>query len=453
MTTLTKKTSPSAENLLCRYPNCNKVAVHLGAELCSTHFSKELRERYTLLGNICNHPGCESIANHKEKSGVWVCGRHRAQRYVKRKLEQGKPCSHPSCSSIATIGSLCAKHHRKVKREKDTRQCHICKEPLYQRGLCVRHYESLRRFGDPLAVKRVFAKRGSGSTDPKGYRHIHVGGKQVFEHRFVMERTLGRSLLPSETIHHRDGNRSNNSQGNLEIWVRSQPCGQRIEDKLEYASRILKQYGNPSDSVESPKPAPLMKGESGLTLKDQRCESRGLQLLWDTVYGLGSATTTELSSILRVTRPSLTALLGSHQELFKKVPRLPRDDRRSFRWVTKHGSKRPESTKQGSVTSDGYRVMHLKGRYHLEHRLVMEQHLGRKLLPKENVHHKDGDRLNNDISNLELWSTSQPPGQRVEDLLKWAHEIIQLYGQVKPTPEEPKQESQTPTRYKRPWVI
>lgn len=70
------------------------------------------------------------------------------------------------------------------------------------------------------------------------------------------------------------------------------------------------------------------------------------------------------------------------------------------------------------------------GRWVLEHRHVVEKRLGRQLLAGENVHHINGDRMDNRPENLELWITRQPHGQRLEDVLAWAHEIIARYGSV-----------------------
>lgn len=81
--------------------------------------------------------------------------------------------------------------------------------------------------------------------------------------------------------------------------------------------------------------------------------------------------------------------------------------------------------------TDGYRYLTIDGRRIQEHRYVMEQHLGRPLLPTETVHHRTGGfngRSDNRLSNLELWTTKHPAGHRIEDVVGYAREMLALYG-------------------------
>jgi HNH endonuclease len=166
-------------------------------------------------------------------------------------------CSIKGCGRSVNSRGLCKAHYHRWSRFGDAladvpigvkappnpdRLCAVpdCGRPQRGRGWCTLHYGRWRQGGDVQANEPN--KRGRGHINKQGYRFIRDGNRQRAEHRVVMEAILGRPLLPGENIHHKNGKRADNRPENLELWITSQPRGQRPGDLVAWAHEILTRY-------------------------------------------------------------------------------------------------------------------------------------------------------------------------------------------------------------------
>jgi len=118
--------------------------------------------------------------------------------------------------------------------------CNAACKSAHQRTVAAERFTATLAEGGVHALKRHQARNGYWRISvPSGL----TGRKEtVFEHRFVMERHLGRSLFAHETVHHVNGDRADNRLENLELFSSRHGPGQRVVDKVAFAIEMLRTY-------------------------------------------------------------------------------------------------------------------------------------------------------------------------------------------------------------------
>jgi hypothetical protein len=210
----------------CTELDCTKAASTRG--WCAMHYKRWLRTGSPVRGErpeLCSVEGCERQA----KSRGWCHGHY--QRWhrtgqVEDEVPIGRRLHHPVCSVPD------------------------CDRDTYAKALCNTHYRRLLNTGDARPDDPIRIVTGDGWMS-HGYWCVPVaveerwlvdGLTQIGEHRLVVARQLGRPLEDDEVIHHLNGDRTDNHLSNLELWSISHPMGQRVEDQIRFAIRMLELY-------------------------------------------------------------------------------------------------------------------------------------------------------------------------------------------------------------------
>lgn len=185
---------------------------------------------------------------------------------------KGQTCSVADCESQVRKRGWCLRHYDRWRTHGDPlgggitprhyeagQTCDVagCDGKPDARGLCNKHYMTWRNHGDPLGGKFTWSDhRKDWHSGHQGYIVRYEPGNPnaikngyVYQHRQVMADHLARPLRSKENVHHKNGVKSDNRLENLELWISAQPAGQRVQDLVEWARAIIREYGDLVDRM------------------------------------------------------------------------------------------------------------------------------------------------------------------------------------------------------------
>lgn len=142
-------------------------------------------------------------------------------------------------------GKLSTYNHYKCR-------CDPCKDAMRK---YIRNYQKrIRKEGKPSSRRRTAPLNrqlpNGRFIDQAGYICVVQKNRPpIGEHRLIMEEILGRPLKKGETVHHRNGQKSDNRRKNLQLRVSKHPVGQEIPDLINWAVEILSEYRDIPTSV------------------------------------------------------------------------------------------------------------------------------------------------------------------------------------------------------------
>lgn len=135
-----------------------------------------------------------------------------------------------------------------------------CNRRVLARGLCSGHYQRLNIYGDLQPEVPIGDTsgpnnshwRGGVTVSPDGRVSLYVKGHPagrlgcyVFRYRLVMEKHLGRYLLPNEIVHHKNGDTSDDRIENLEVMTQSDHFKHHLRTTILPNRKKKKMKGQP----------------------------------------------------------------------------------------------------------------------------------------------------------------------------------------------------------------